>query len=551
MRQKLASQRRECVTGDGKDHDQEDGDGGCAFSSKLLVPKQLQDKFDQVLTTSSTSTSISPMFDRNLDQQKEFQQQQEYLPSGTTSSSTGSPTKKSASCPQFVSEEDADKVTNPNANAIKSRRRREQLDRRERRSKLTIVQRSLTLAQGWNNKGLSMAGRATQAEQEEVQYHVDAAAPNANNSVVVGSDVANTNGVTDTATNAEIGGGESTPAAISSSSNNNIYGLWQTALECWDNALEIYRSLLGKYHERVADVQNNRGIALGKLLRFDDALDALGIALEVRQRQRQRRKSSSNRKAIVNDDKKQTANTNTAANADAAATTAAAIVSTLHNIANVHRDAGQPNKALRVLVDAQTMLQSSLQEDSTTAVAADTHRHRHCWHQSARLSTAIGYVYYESELWRDARDAYQEALEVYERLFRSLSKQSKRLGIVANSQDDQEQQLHLLHYQQLIRREVSLLEEDLDELDRRQQARDGSRTRLLQARQQQKQQQQQESRRRYQQLREQKQQRSPQRRLSGTPSQQQQHCSSTARVVVRDEQQQDRTLLDIVSSLRA
>merc|ERR1712238_122028 len=66
------------------------------------------------------------------------------------------------SCPQFV---DQDAPTPPPTKL--SQRRQEQLDRRERRSKFTVVQRSLTLAQGWNQKGLVLAGKATQAEAEQ------------------------------------------------------------------------------------------------------------------------------------------------------------------------------------------------------------------------------------------------------------------------------------------------------------------------------------------------------------------------------------------------
>merc|ERR1712238_212098 len=65
------------------------------------------------------------------------------------------------SCPQFVDQDS----TTPTPTKL-SQRRQEQLDRRERRSKFTVVQRSLTLAQGWNQKGLVLAGKATQAEAE-------------------------------------------------------------------------------------------------------------------------------------------------------------------------------------------------------------------------------------------------------------------------------------------------------------------------------------------------------------------------------------------------
>jgi len=213
------------------------------------------------------------------------------------------------------------------------------------------------------------------------------------------------------------------------------------------------------------------------------------------------------------------ANDSSHANSNPAAVSAA-IVSILHNVANVFRDAGNPTKALRVLVEAQNTLLASEQDllkvgTRTEGVAIDhnliptvqvQHDCHHCWHQAARLSTAIGHIYYESEAWRDAREAYGESLVVYERLLRSLSRQSDRLGWSEKEQQrnrnaaplscgnpEQDQKLELLHHQQSIQREVSVLEKDLDELDRRQQARDGSRTRLLQARRQQQQQQQQQN----------------------------------------------------------
>ena len=360
-------------------------------------------------------------------------------------------TKKSASCPQLYQETDDDLDEH---HALQQRQRaKEQHDRRERRNKLTVVQRSLTQAQGWNNKGLSMAGNATRAEQT-------------------------------TATQGQ-----------------HAEQWWGSSLECWDNALEIYRSLLGEYHERVADVQNNRGIALGKLGRFDEALVALGMALEARKRQERRSTKENNSFAIV---------------------------STMHNIANVFRDAGNPSEALRVLVEAQTTLRAQLESSSEKDDESSVYHFHHCWHQSARLSTAIGHVYHESESFKDARDAYGEALEAYDKLRRSLGKHSDELGWGDHQQDPNESnnRLELLHHQQLIQREVSVLQKDLDELDRSQQARDGSRARLLQARRQQQQQQ-------------------NYRRPSNRAQQQQQQQQQP------QHQKQPQTLFGIVSSLRA
>ena len=73
-------------------------------------------------------------------------------------------TKKSASCPDFEEETTTTHHHHDDAvEAVRVQRRQAQVQRREQRSKLTIVQRSITLAQGWNQKGLEFAGRAATA----------------------------------------------------------------------------------------------------------------------------------------------------------------------------------------------------------------------------------------------------------------------------------------------------------------------------------------------------------------------------------------------------
>lgn len=87
-------------------------------------------------------------------------------------------------------------------------------------------------------------------------------------------------------------------------------------------------------------------------------------------------------------------------------------------------------------------------------------------------STAIGHIYYKSESWRDTREAYVEALEVYQKLSESLARQSRVLGW-----DDwcDAKRAELLHHQKLIQKEVGNLKTDLDEFDRCQQAKVGGR----------------------------------------------------------------------------
>jgi tetratricopeptide (TPR) repeat protein len=162
---------------------------------------------------------------------------------------------------------------------------------------------------------------------------------------------------------------------------------WNQALESWDNALEIYQTLLSSSHTHVANVQNNRGIALGKLQRTDEALQALQRALEIRQN-----------------------------NHDDTATATLTVVTTLHNIANVHQETGNFADALRVLALAKDMLWTTTNNnnniDNDTRLSLTFPR----WHQSARLCTAMGHVYHQAEQWRDAREAYHDALHIYQRL---------------------------------------------------------------------------------------------------------------------------------------
>jgi tetratricopeptide (TPR) repeat protein len=57
---------------------------------------------------------------------------------------------------------------------------------------------------------------------------------------------------------------------------------WQDALRCWKNALEIRTQVLGEDHLDTANTANNIGIALGKLERTEEAIQYLQQALEIR-----------------------------------------------------------------------------------------------------------------------------------------------------------------------------------------------------------------------------------------------------------------------------
>eukprot|EP00536_Pseudo-nitzschia_multiseries_P014881 jgi/Psemu1/40455/gm1.40455_g len=417
-----------------------------------------------------------------------------------------SPARKSASCPQFADGTASDPEERLRKEQLQKRRRQEQIDRRERRQKLTIVQRSLTMAKGWNTKGLDMAGKAIRAEQEERERE------RALDDVQMHMRMKMHMHMPDDPDKAA---SEGSPSATAHEANAppNPERLWGSALVCWNNALEVYRSLLGPSHERVADVQNNRGIALGKLRRFGEALEALGMALEARktqQRKRAAKEASSQRQQHQQHQHQHqrgddgpvgvgNQNQNIASprhSNEAAASTTEAIVSTLHNISNVHRDACEPRLALEALFEAQKVLRTCTTNANTNTNEASSpscqDQQYHEWHQSARLSTAIGHVCYESESWWDARDAYGEALQVYQRLSRALARESE---LVESGVNNPERLEWLRQQWESIQRDVSVLEYDLDELDLRQQAEAGSRTLLLRARRQEQQQQHQQQRR--------------------------------------------------------
>ena len=141
-------------------------------------------------------------------------------------------------------------------------------------------------------------------------------------------------------------------------------GLWQDALSCWDNALEIRHQLLGKMNLEVANTYNNRGIALGKLGHYDLAIEALQQALDIRVELLQTPHHPQ-------------------------------VISTLHNLANVHHQVGNLQLALQVFGRAKELSLNNPHD------------------QTARICTAMGHVYYQAQQWIDARDAYQDALQLY------------------------------------------------------------------------------------------------------------------------------------------
>jgi tetratricopeptide (TPR) repeat protein len=164
-------------------------------------------------------------------------------------------------------------------------------------------------------------------------------------------------------------------------------GLWKDALACWDVALELRLPLLPPTSEEVANTWNNRGIALGKLGDYLQALESLNKALEIRLH---------NNNNSNNDDN---------GNGSTKKKTTSVIISTYHNIANVHQQAGDYNKALAIFGIAKALCyEGGDAKDYPSMVSM------------ARLCTAMGHVYYQAEQWVDARDAYYDAVWVYQQI---------------------------------------------------------------------------------------------------------------------------------------
>lgn len=178
-------------------------------------------------------------------------------------------------------------------------------------------------------------------------------------------------------------------------------GKWKDALSCWDQALELRiwlaQSDPRKYSADLAHTWNNRGIALGKLGEVETALESLQNAYEIRI-------------SIFESDHPQ-------------------VISTLHNIANVHQQAENYQLALSVFGKAKSLLVSKHDKDPMLA---------------ARICTAMGHLYYQAQQWIDSRDAYQDAMNIL--LHTETRSKNQQQELLELQRDIQELDAKLLVY---------------------------------------------------------------------------------------------------------
>jgi tetratricopeptide (TPR) repeat protein len=149
-------------------------------------------------------------------------------------------------------------------------------------------------------------------------------------------------------------------------------GIWSDALSCWESALQVRQQVLGADHLDVANIHNNIGIALGKLNRFEAAIEHLDQALAIR----------TSRYGEMH----------------------AEVAATLHNTGNVYQQAGDLASALQCFCECKT-IQEQIHKGLDHA-------------EVARACIAIGHCYWEAESALDAREAYMDALAIFQRIGR-------------------------------------------------------------------------------------------------------------------------------------
>lgn len=143
-------------------------------------------------------------------------------------------------------------------------------------------------------------------------------------------------------------------------------GEWDAALKQWKDALEIRTQIYGPSHIDVANVCNNIGIAYGKLHQYPNALLYLHRAFDIRIEQ----------------------------GYDEVATT-------LHNIGNIYQQMNELTFAIQYFVQCKR-----LQEEIVPTPHMDI----------ARTCIAIGHTYCLALAYDDAREAFGDALTIFEEL---------------------------------------------------------------------------------------------------------------------------------------
>jgi tetratricopeptide (TPR) repeat protein len=143
-------------------------------------------------------------------------------------------------------------------------------------------------------------------------------------------------------------------------------GDWDAALKHWKDALEIRSQIYGPSHIDVANVCNNIGIAYGKLHQYSNALLYLHRAFDIRIEQ----------------------------GYDEVATT-------LHNIGNIYQQMNELTIAIQYFVQCKR-----LQEEMVPTPHMDV----------ARTCIAIGHTYCLALAYDDAREAFGDAVAIFEEL---------------------------------------------------------------------------------------------------------------------------------------
>ncbi|GKY90401.1 hypothetical protein MPSEU_000014000 [Mayamaea pseudoterrestris] len=145
-------------------------------------------------------------------------------------------------------------------------------------------------------------------------------------------------------------------------------GNWNDACRCWRNALEIRSQCLGEGHIDTANTANNIGIALGKLNRISEAIVYLQQALEIRIHHFGRVNSQ--------------------------------VAATYHNLGNVFVQGGRLEEAVTCFYESK-QLQEKLVGPHHVEVA--------------RSYVSMGHTYAQANQLQDAREAYGDALYVFQR----------------------------------------------------------------------------------------------------------------------------------------